>query len=64
MFLKESEIKIIIQSAFDLLESTGAIVVGDEAIQLFKKNNCKINGDIVKIPQKLVENCIESEKEF
>ena len=45
MFLKENEIKKIINCAFDLLESTGVIVTGEGAIELFKKNNCKIDGE-------------------
>ena len=60
MFLKENEIKLIIENAFELLGSTGVMVVGDEALQLLEKNNCKIDGNIVKIPQGIIESCIES----
>jgi trimethylamine:corrinoid methyltransferase-like protein len=60
MFLKEQDIKIIIQAGFDILESCGAHVMQEEALEVFKKNNCKIEGNIVKIPQSVVEECIKS----
>jgi len=60
MFLKEHEIKMIIQAGFDILESSGAHVMQEEALEVFRKNNCKVEGSLVKIPATIIEECIKS----
>lgn len=60
MLLKENEIKMIINAGIEILERSGAQVMGEEALDIFKKNNCNVEGNLVKISRNTIEECLRS----
>ncbi|MFC2145145.1 trimethylamine methyltransferase family protein [Actinomycetota bacterium] len=60
MFLVENEIKMIIDAGIEILEKSGAQVMGEEALEVFKNNNCIVEGKQVRIPRNIIEECLRS----
>ena len=53
--LSEEEVKRVLAASFEILERAGAQYHDKESIEILKKGGCWVDGDIVKIPTKLVE---------
>lgn len=53
--LTDEEIKRLLAASFEILERAGAQFHDEESINILKKSGCKIEGDTVKIPTRLVE---------
>ncbi len=47
------------EACLKILEETGIVFHGDQAVELFKKHGAKVNGNIVYIPRKLVEDSLK-----
>ncbi len=59
MFLKKDEIQMIITAGIEILETAGVQVESKEAIEVFRKSNCNIEDNLVRVPKKIVEKCLE-----
>ena len=60
-FLSNEEIQTIHQSALQILSSIGMHLPHDEALELMSQNGAEIvDGNVVRIPNKLVNAAIES----
>lgn len=59
--LNQNDINRIQEASLDILEK-GGIWIKDcpEAMELFRKHGCAVDGDRVRIPRKLVADCIAS----
>ena len=59
--LSKDELDTIYQTALDILEKIGVNIEDDRIIELLKKNGCTADSNnIAYIPQKLVEQCLNS----
>jgi trimethylamine--corrinoid protein Co-methyltransferase len=59
--LTESQIKRIHSATLELLETTGVRVMDDDALDMLRDAGCRIKpGQVVQIPNWLVEECIRS----
>lgn len=58
--LSDNQIKFIINSTFEVLERTGSLVKHPEAVELLKKAGCIVEGELVKVPQWLIENALKN----
>ena len=59
--LSKNELDIIYQTALDMLEKIGVNIEDPEIIDLLKKHGCTADSNnIAYIPQKLVEQCLDS----
>lgn len=56
--LSEDQIYEIHRASLDVLEKTGYKVLSEEALKLLKGAGARVEGDIVKTPQHVVEECI------
>lgn len=58
--LTEEQVENIHRATLNILENTGVRVEHKRALELFKRNGCKINFDtmLVKFPPSLVEECL------
>ncbi len=58
--LNEEDIQRIHEATLEILESTGVWFNNcPEAVELFKKNGCTVDGSRVCIPRQVVEDCIQ-----
>ncbi len=58
--LSDDQIWEIKRAAFEVLEKVGAQVIHEGARKLFKEAGAVVQGDIVKVPQYIVEECIRT----
>jgi trimethylamine--corrinoid protein Co-methyltransferase len=59
--LSKNELDTIYQTALDILNKIGVNIEDSQIIDLLKKNSCTVDSNnIVYIPQKLVEQCLNS----
>ena len=60
--LSDKEIKEIDESSKEILEETGVMILSEEVLKIYEKGGAKVDYDnkIVKIPEKLINKCIES----
>jgi len=58
--LSDDQIWEIKRAAFDILEKTGAKILHKEARQMLKKNGAVVKDDMVKIPEYVVQQCIQT----
>jgi trimethylamine--corrinoid protein Co-methyltransferase len=58
--LSDDQIWEIKRAAFDILEKTGAKILHKEARRMLKKAGAIVKGDVVKIPEYVVQECIRS----
>jgi len=59
--LTEEDLHRIHEATLDILESTGVwFNDSDEAIELFKKNGCTVDGYRVRVPRQVTDDCIKS----
>ena len=56
--LSEEQIYEIHRATLDVLEKTGYKILSKEAVSLLKKAGARVEGEIVKTPQYIVEECI------
>lgn len=60
MFLNDAQCEEIFQTSRRILAEIGCKVENEKARDILKKGGCEVEGQIVKIPQALVEKCVES----
>ncbi|HBW35246.1 MAG TPA: trimethylamine methyltransferase, partial [Desulfosporosinus sp.] len=58
--LSDDQCEIILNGALEVLERTGAEVHSEEALEVFKKGGCWVDGNTVRFPSHLVEWAIRS----
>lgn len=58
--LSDDQCETILNGALEVLERTGAEVHSEEALEIFKKGGCWVEGNTVRIPSHLVEWAIRS----
>lgn len=58
--LSDDQIWEIKRAAFDILQKTGAKILHKEARQMLKKAGAIVKDDVVKIPEYVVQECIQS----
>ncbi len=58
--LTEKQIQKIKQAAFNILKNTGCKVSHTEALFLLYDAGAEVKGERVRVPQKIIEQCIES----
>lgn len=58
--LTEEQIKEIHRASLEVLETIGVRVLHEGGVQLLKEAGCRVKGNIVRIPNWLVEECIRS----
>jgi len=58
--LTDSQIARIRKAAFNILKDTGAKIIHKNALELLREAGAEVNGERVKIPENLIESCIES----
>ena len=58
--ISDEEVRRILAAAFEILERTGAQYYDKESIEILKKGGCWVEGNVVKIPTKLVEWAIRT----
>ena len=59
--LTEDQIQEIHLATLEILETIGVKILGEEGIELLEGAGCRVKQDkLVKIPRRLVEDCIES----
>ena len=56
--LSSGDFEMIHQATIKLLEDTGIVFHHDEVLGLFKDNGAAVDGNLVRLPQKLVEDNI------
>lgn len=57
--LSPSAMERVHEASLEILNKKGVIFDSEKARNLFKKAGCKIEGDIVFIPKKLIETCLK-----
>ena len=57
--LSDDDFKMIHQASIRLLEDTGIVFHHDEVLKLFKDHGAAVDGNLVRVPRKLVEDSIE-----
>lgn len=60
--LSNKEIIEIDKASREILKETGVKVSSDKALGIFKKEGCRVdyNNQLVKIPEKVLDNCLDS----
>jgi len=58
--LSESELDQIYEAALTVLEKTGFKMTHPTAVALCKKAGCKINGDRIRVPREVIEQCLKT----
>ena len=58
--LSDDQIWEIKRAAFDILEKTGAKILHAPAREMLKKAGAIVNGDVVKVPEYVVQECIRT----
>jgi trimethylamine--corrinoid protein Co-methyltransferase len=58
--LTEEQIKEIHRASLEVLETVGVRVLHEGGVQLLKEAGCRVKGNIVHIPNWMVEECIRS----
>lgn len=58
MFTKAADVELIHDKSLYLLKNKGVLFDNEEAIEILKKNGCRVDGKIVYIERDLVEKCI------
>ncbi len=58
--ISDEEVRRILAAAYEILERTGAQYHDKESIEILKKGGCWVEGNVVKIPTKLVEWAIRT----
>ncbi len=53
-FFTEEQKKNIHENSLTILEETGMLVKNKEAVDIFKKNGCRVDGQMVRFPRKIV----------
>jgi trimethylamine--corrinoid protein Co-methyltransferase len=59
-YLSDREIRLIHESAFKILEAVGVKMPHEEALTLWSQAGASVDGDVVKIPARLVEKALET----
>ena len=57
--LTKDEMQRVHDSACRLLEEKGIVFQAEDARELMKQHGCKIDGENVRIPKALVEQCLK-----
>ena len=57
--LSEDDFEMIHQATFRLLEDTGIVFHHEEVLKLFTDHGASVEGNLVRLPRKLVEDSIE-----
>ncbi len=58
--LTDDQITRIIKSALEILEKTGVKVLDEESRNIYKSAGAYIDGDVVKLPEFIVRNSLET----
>lgn len=58
--LNDAQCQKIVEASFDILENTGVAMKNARARDILGSNGCKVDGENVKIPQSLVEDCLKT----
>ncbi|MCD6360746.1 MAG: trimethylamine methyltransferase family protein [Armatimonadetes bacterium] len=58
--LSDEEVRRLLAASFEILERAGAQYHDKESIEILKKGGCWVDGNVVKIPTKLVEWALRS----
>jgi len=58
-FLSRGAIEAIHGASLEVLEKTGVLVKNPDAIEVLEDAGCGVDGQVVKIPQGLVEECLK-----
>ncbi|WPK69204.1 Glycine betaine methyltransferase [Eubacterium callanderi] len=58
-FVTEEDCELMHEMTLRVFEETGVAVEHDEALEIFKKAGAKVDGNIVKMDRKLIEDCIK-----
>ena len=53
-FFTEEQKKNIHENSLTILEETGMLVKNKDAVEIFKKNGCRVDGQMVRFPRKIV----------
>lgn len=59
-FFTDEQKKNIHEASLTILEETGMLVKNKDAVDIFKKNGCQVDGQMVKFPRKLVDEKMAS----
>lgn len=59
-YLSDQEIRLIHESALKILNTIGIKMPHEEALELWRKAGAQVDGDVVKIPERLVERALET----
>ena len=59
-FFTDEQKKGIHEASLTILEETGMLVKNNDAVEIFKKNGCKVDGNMVKFPRQLVNEKMKS----
>ncbi|OYT26272.1 MAG: hypothetical protein B6V02_02065 [Thermoprotei archaeon ex4572_64] len=57
-FLSIEEIKLIHEEALHILENVGVEVLNNSVVEILKREDCRVEKNLVKIPKDLVEKCL------
>ncbi|SLM28360.1 MttB9 [Desulfamplus magnetovallimortis] len=58
--LNENELDQVYEAAITVLEKTGFKMTHKDAVALCQKSGCKIEGDRIRVPREVIEQCIET----
>jgi trimethylamine--corrinoid protein Co-methyltransferase len=56
--LSEDQVYEIHRTTLDVLQKTGYMILSKAAVELLKKAGARVDGDVVKTPEHIVEGCI------
>ena len=59
LFLQAKDVEFIHEQSAKLLKETGCVFEDDRAVEIFKKHGATVEGNIIKIPPKVVEDCMK-----
>ncbi|UQZ91287.1 trimethylamine methyltransferase [Deltaproteobacteria bacterium Smac51] len=59
-FFTEEQKKNIHEASLTILEETGMLVKNKEAVEIFKKNGCQVDGQMVRFPRNIVNEKMSS----
>ena len=58
--ISKSEIDLIMEQTYELLEETGVDIRNEEALDLLMHAGCSSSGTVTKIPRQLIKSAIET----
>ncbi|MGM0420470.1 MAG: trimethylamine methyltransferase family protein, partial [Bacillota bacterium] len=58
--LSEDQIERMLDASMRILEETGVVYYDEEAVNIMKNAGCKVEGERVRIPAKLVEEALHT----